>query len=77
MQVDLYTKGVLTVIAACLLWLVMGGSRLLPTVQAQAQPQTSRVFLSGWIDAGGFEHRFTESHGYQNNSPLPVVVVNK
>ena len=77
MRVDLYSKAVLTVIAVCLLWLTLGGSGLLPTPAAQAQAQTNRVFLSGWVDAGGFEHRFMESHGDQNNSPLPVVVVNK
>ena len=70
MVVDVYTKGVLTVIAACLLWLTLGGGRLVPAT-AQAQSQANRVVIAGWVDAGGNELRFAA------NTALPVVVVNK
>ncbi len=69
MKVDLYTKGVLTVIAACLLWLTFDGSRLLPAVQAQ-QSQANRVVLSGWVDSSGVERQFG------GNTAFPVVIVN-
>jgi hypothetical protein len=44
MTSDSYRNAVLTVIAACLLWLAFGGS--VPAVEAQAQ--TSRVIVAGW-----------------------------
>jgi hypothetical protein len=50
MAVDRYTKAVLTVIAACLVWLSMGGPSLITPVKAQEQ----RVYLAGWIDYQGF-----------------------
>jgi hypothetical protein len=37
MKTDTYTKAVLTVIAACLIWMCV--TRQMPAVQAQAQPQ--------------------------------------
>ena len=48
MKPDLYTKVVLTVIAACLLLIVCGKSPLISTAQAQGQ-------MHVWIDgANGF-----------------------
>jgi hypothetical protein len=45
MKPDLYTKAVLTVIAACLVWLCING--MTPTAQAQApqMPAPTRVLL--------------------------------
>ena len=51
MSVDRYTKAVLTVIAACLVWLSVGGPSLLTSVSAQANDQ--RVVISGWVDGDG------------------------
>ena len=38
MRTDAYTKTILTVIAACLVWMCV--TRQVPAIQAQAQPQT-------------------------------------
>jgi hypothetical protein len=38
MQIDKYTKVVLTLIAVCLLWLSIGGPALLPTAHAESVP---------------------------------------
>jgi len=35
MRIDRYTKIILTIIAACLVWLSVGGAQLLPSVKAQ------------------------------------------
>jgi hypothetical protein len=35
MRIDRYTKAVLTVIAACLVWIPLGGPNLLPVAHAQ------------------------------------------
>ena len=51
MTVDRYTKVVLTVIAACLVWLSVGGPSLITPVSAQGDSQ--RVLLSGWVDEKG------------------------
>ena len=37
MKIDAYTKGVLTVIAACLVWMCVNGAT--PATHAQAKPQ--------------------------------------
>jgi hypothetical protein len=58
MSVDWYTKGVLTVIAVCLAFLVsfrMGG----PTVSAVVEAQgNNTVILAGWSDANGKVWKF-------------------
>ena len=41
MRLDLYTKAVLTVIAACLVWISLGGPSLLVPLSAQQQSRTS------------------------------------
>jgi hypothetical protein len=62
MNVDTYTKGLLTVIAACLVWICVNGA--IPAAQAQAgQPQPTRVVL---VDANGAFVR-----------ALPVIVANQ
>ena len=43
---DAYTKVVLTVIAACLIYIALGRPAILPSVQAQNEPQ--HVILAGW-----------------------------
>ncbi len=66
MRTDLYTKAMLTVIAACLVWLCLGGPTLLPRVSAQDEYE--RVVLVGWTE-------FTEAQGRVQNigsHPLPV-----
>jgi hypothetical protein len=50
MAADRYTKAVLTVIAACLVWLSLGGPSLMTPVNAQVG---DRVILAGWIDESG------------------------
>jgi hypothetical protein len=46
MRIDLYTKAVLTVIAACLVWISSGGPSLITSVHAQ--PEGQRVIIAGW-----------------------------
>jgi uncharacterized protein YodC (DUF2158 family) len=66
MAVDRYTKAVLTVIAMCLVWLSLGGPRLLTTVQAQSR---GGVVLEGWYDDTGVMRRFPTPFP-QKPSPL-------
>ena len=62
MNADIYTKGLLTVIAASLVWLCVNG--LTPAAQAQAaKPEPTRVVL---VDANGTPVRM-----------LPVMVANQ
>ena len=51
MTVDRYTKAVLTVIAACLLWLSLGGNF---DSALHAQGEYQRVIVAGWMDQNGF-----------------------
>lgn len=48
MTVDVYTKGVLTVIAACLLWMCVNGATPVASAQGSAAPP-ARVIL---VDEG-------------------------
>jgi hypothetical protein len=50
MNSDIYTKVVLTVIAACLVSMSLGGPSLMSQAQAQQPPQ--RVIISGWDSSG-------------------------
>lgn len=62
MNVDIYTKGLLTVIAACLVWMCLNGAA--PAAQAQAaKPEPTRVVL---VDANGTPIKM-----------LPVMVTNQ
>jgi hypothetical protein len=45
MNADLYTKTVLTVIAACLLWMCVNGATPTASAQAAQPPQLTRVLL--------------------------------
>jgi hypothetical protein len=73
MRIDFYTRVVLTVIAACLVWLSFGGPALLPI--AHAQPAgTNQVVIAGWTDSGGIVHRLSDP-SKANVPGLPVAVV--
>jgi len=62
MNIDTYTKGILTVIAGCLVWICLNGA--MPAAQAQAgRPEPTRVVL---VDANGAAVRV-----------LPVMVANQ
>jgi hypothetical protein len=56
MPIDRYTKVVLTIIAACLIWLSLGGPALLPTAHAQSNKPTTNVLIAGWVDSTGGVH---------------------
>jgi hypothetical protein len=56
---DRYTKAVLTVIAACLVWLSLGGPSLITPVSAQADAQ--HVLLRGWVDENGAVMSFPQA----------------
>jgi hypothetical protein len=64
MRTDLYTKAMLTVIAACLVWLCLGAPSVMTPLTAQ-NIGDQRVWLAGWIDETGKYTKFTKK-------PLPV-----
>jgi hypothetical protein len=70
MTIDLYTKGILTVIAACLVYLCLGKPALMPTMQAKGEP--SRVVVAGWVDWKGNTKSFASG---DPTSALPVIAV--
>jgi hypothetical protein len=82
MAVDRYTKLVLTVIAACLVWLSVGGPSLVSPVSAQNTGH-EKVVLAGWVDESGFERRlpsmFKDDTPEQRRQPraLPMWQENK
>jgi hypothetical protein len=71
---DLYTKFVLTVIAACLVWLALGGPAFLTVAHAQRSSGYDRVVISGWVDGTGKEHVLSDPAG-ANIPGVPVAVV--
>lgn len=73
MRIDLYTKGVLTVIAACLTWLSLGGPALMTEAYAQTQSNPNYVLIAGWVDEKGKTHTL-KCCG--NEAALPVWVYN-
>ncbi len=76
MRIDSYTKFVLSVIAACLVWLSLGGPALFTVAQAQypAGGTGDRVLISGWIDGTGKVHTLSDT-GPSNVPGVPVAVV--
>ena len=70
MKIDIYTKGVLTVIAACLVYLCLGKPAITATAHAQAEP--TKVVVAGWVDFNGITRSFAA--GDRGNA-LPVVAV--
>jgi hypothetical protein len=74
MRSDSYTKFVLTVIAACLVWLALGGPAILTVAHAQRSSGHDRVVISGWVDEAGKEHALSDP-GRSNIPGVPVAVV--
>ena len=62
MHTDRYTKLMLTIIAACLVWISLGGPSLITPVQAANSGNFVRI--SGWVDSANTHHEL----------PLPVVM---
>jgi len=74
MKIDLYTKTMLTIVAARLVWMVVGGSGMITAVSAQDRTPT-RVILVGWEDGDEFVRRLPgvpESLRKNRGLPLPV-----
>jgi hypothetical protein len=71
MRIDLYTKAILTIIAACLVWLTFGARSILPVVEAQ---NPDRVVIVGWEDRTGFVTRLPELPESLRQRPFPVPV---
>ena len=73
MQTDRYTKALLTIIAACLMWLSIGGARLLPSVQAQAAQAPSAKPFSTVLGSSDFGYRIDGLH--KGEAPTGTLVV--
>jgi|Tabmets5t2r1_1033131.scaffolds.fasta_scaffold257401_1 hypothetical protein len=71
MRIDLYTRMMLTIIAACLVWLSFGVPSLATPMQAQG---VTHVVISGWMDEKGITHSLSSCCG---QSSLPVWVSNR
>ena len=76
MAVDRYTKLLLTVIAACLVWMTIGGSYFEKPVVAQS---SDRVILAGWVDEQGAVRPFPAVFrgDTPGSRPLPIWMMNK
>jgi hypothetical protein len=72
MKVDRYTKIVLTIIAACLVWMSLGGPSLIPTTHA-ASPEV--VYIAGVWDLDNTPHTFLKQ-GKPTGVTIPVEIVN-
>ena len=74
MNVDTYTKGVLTIIAACLVWMCLNG--VTPAANAQAKlPQPTPVVL---VDANGMPIYTAEGLRVNTGKTIfPVAVMNQ
>ena len=70
MRIDLYTKVMLTIIAACLVYLSLGGRAVIPV--ARAESDGSRVLITGWVDADGRVQRLPSAPSPGRALPLPV-----
>jgi hypothetical protein len=62
MKTDFYTKAMLTVIAACLVYLSLRQAAIMPVTHAAG---TTQVIVSGWATGAGVVKTF-------DGSPLPV-----
>jgi hypothetical protein len=65
MKVDLYTRVVLTVIAACLVWLCIDRQLTAPVA---AQSGYERMIIAGWLDEKGGEHKLE----FYGGAAIPV-----
>jgi hypothetical protein len=75
MNADLYTKAVLTVIAACLIWICVNG--MTPSAQAQTAPTPGQPVRVMIVDEKGNPLHTTQ--GFRVNlgpQPLPIFVSN-
>ena len=70
MRIDVYTKVILTIIAACLVYLSLGARALIPV--ARAEPDGSRVLITGWVDADGRVQRLPSAPAPGRALALPV-----
>jgi len=75
MKIDRYTKIVLTVIAACLVWISLGGPSLVRPVHAATIE--SSVYIAGWIDGDGNQHKMGPANSYATAPGLPVYITKK
>lgn len=73
MRTDRYTKVILTIIAACLIWLSVGGTRLLPSAQAQSSPLQSARPLPTVIKGADFGYRVDGLR--KGEAPIGTLVV--
>ena len=75
MRIDFYTRFVLTVIAACLLWLSFGGTAILTVAQAQSREigTETRVLIAGWVDSTGKVHGI-QANLAPGNPGIPVAI---
>jgi hypothetical protein len=74
MRTDRYTKIVLTIIAACLVWLSIGGAQLLPSARAQEpQPLAPERALKNLISGPDLAFRIDGRHG--DDAPIGTLVV--
>jgi hypothetical protein len=74
MRTDRYTKIVLTIIALCLVWLSLGGPKLLPAARAQdAQPPTADGALKTMISGPDLAFRIDGRRG--DDAPVGTLVV--
>lgn len=64
MRTDVYTKVMLTIIAACLIYISLGRPAILPALQAQVDPP--HVILAGWSQTP------TSAAMSLGSQPLPV-----
>jgi hypothetical protein len=75
MRIDLYTKVILTIIAATLAWQTFS-ARGVATLQAQDRTP-SRVIVVGWEDPQGYLYRLPGGDRNLMNSGLPLPVIDR
>jgi hypothetical protein len=73
MRIDRYTKVILTIIAACLVWLSVGGTRLLPSVQAQVPQRAATRPFPTVIKGSEFGYRVDGFR--EGEAPVGTLVV--
>ena len=73
MKTDRYTKVVLTIIAACLVWMSLGGPSLITPAHASAP---AVVYVAGLWDVDNTPHNFYKQ-GKPTGLAVPVEVVQK
>jgi hypothetical protein len=73
MRVDMYTKRVLTAIAACLVYLCIHAGSVPVSAQAPGT-QTTRVYVAGWVDNEEFVHRLPGMGERFRATPLGIPI---